>query len=164
MSRAATPTSWSSAALPTSSARPGPDGILGTADDVHKFTNQTSPFVDQGQTYASDPSHQVFLRDYMIGIDGHLHSSGALLGQAKANGTDGMANWGELKAQAATKFGILLTGADVGNVPLLATDDYGNSSTPSTTACLRRSRPRCRPSSMPATAALQATGCWPAQT
>jgi len=106
--------------------QPGPDGILGTADDVHKFTNQTSPFVDQSQTYASDPSHQVFLRDYMIGIDGHLHSSGALLGQAKANGADGMANWGELKAQAAAKFGILLTDADVGNVPLLATDDYGN--------------------------------------
>ena len=106
--------------------QPGPDGVLGTADDVHKFTNQTSPFVDQSQTYASDPSHQVFLRDYMTGIDGHLHSSGALLGHAKANGADGMANWGDLKAQAATKFGILLTDADVGNVPLLATDDYGN--------------------------------------
>ena len=82
---------------------PGPDGVLGTADDVHQFTNQTSPFVDQSQTYASDPSHQVFLRDYMIGVDGHLHSSGALLGQAKADGKDGMANWGELKAQAATQ-------------------------------------------------------------
>ncbi len=105
---------------------PGPDGVLGTADDVHQFTNQTSPFVDQSQTYASDPSHQVFLRDYMIGIDNHLHSSGALLGQLKANGADGMANWGELKAQALTKFGIQLTDADVGNVPLLATDDYGN--------------------------------------
>jgi Ca2+-binding RTX toxin-like protein len=105
---------------------PGPDGVLGTADDVHKFTNQTSPFIDQSQTYASDPSHQVFLRDFMIGIDGHLHSSGALLGHAKANGADGMANWGDLKAQAATKFGILLTDADVGNVPLLATDDFGN--------------------------------------
>ena len=105
---------------------PGPDGILGTADDVHKFTNQTSPFVDQSQTYASDPSHQVFLRDYMTGIDGHLHSSGALLGQAKADGKDGMATWGGLKDQALKKFGIKLTDADVGNVPLLATDDYGN--------------------------------------
>ena len=30
---------------------PGPDGILGTADDVHSHINQTSPFVDQSQTY-----------------------------------------------------------------------------------------------------------------
>ncbi len=105
---------------------PGPDGILGTADDVHQFTNQTSPFIDQSQTYASDPSHQVFLREYMIGADGKLHSTGALLGHAKANGKDGMANWGDLKAQAAKMLGILLTDADVGNVPLLATDDYGN--------------------------------------
>ena len=27
-------------------------------------TNQTTPFVDQSQTYTSHPSHQVFLRDY----------------------------------------------------------------------------------------------------
>ena len=59
---------------------PGPDGILGTADDVHSHINQTSPFVDQSQTYGSDPSHQVFLREYMIGADGKLHSTGALLG------------------------------------------------------------------------------------
>ncbi len=106
--------------------QPGPDGKLGTADDIRAYTNQTSPFVDQSQTYASDPSHQVFLRDYMTGADGKLHSSGALLGQAKANGTDGMATWADVKFQAATKLGILLTDADVGNVPLLATDDYGN--------------------------------------
>ena len=37
---------------------PGPDGILGTADDIHQGTNQTSPFIDQSQTYASDPSHR----------------------------------------------------------------------------------------------------------
>ena len=53
---------------------------LGTADDVHSHINQTSPFVDQSQTYGSDPSHQVFLREYMIGADGKLHSTGALLG------------------------------------------------------------------------------------
>ena len=54
--------------------------IIGTADDVHSHINQTSPFVDQSQTYGSDPSHQVFLREYMIGADGKLHSTGALLG------------------------------------------------------------------------------------
>lgn len=40
----------------------GLDGVLGTADDIHEHLNQTSPFVDQNQTYASHPSHQVFLR------------------------------------------------------------------------------------------------------
>ena len=44
--------------------RPGPDGILGTADDIHEHENTTSPFVDQNQTYTSHPSHQVFLRAY----------------------------------------------------------------------------------------------------
>ena len=58
---------------------PGPDGILGTADDVHQYTNQDTPFIDQSQTYASDPSHQAFLREYMIGADGQLHSTGKLL-------------------------------------------------------------------------------------
>ena len=41
---------------------PGPDGKLGTADDVHEFTNSITPFVDQGQTYGSDSSHDAFLR------------------------------------------------------------------------------------------------------
>jgi hypothetical protein len=39
--------------------QPGPDGILGTADDIHEHSNTTSPFVDQNQTYSSHPSHQV---------------------------------------------------------------------------------------------------------
>ena len=43
---------------------PGPDGILGTADDIHEHENTTTPFVDQNQTYTSHPSHQVFLRAY----------------------------------------------------------------------------------------------------
>ena len=41
-----------------------------------------------------------------------------------ANG--GMANWAEVKAQAATMLGIELTDQDVGKVPLLRTDAYGN--------------------------------------
>jgi hypothetical protein len=115
---------------------PGPDGILGTADDVHSHINQTSPFVDQSQTYGSDPSHQVFLREYMIGSDGKLHSTGALLGHHGA-GADGilgtaddlkvtMATWGDLKANAATFLGIKISDADVNSIPLLATDPYGN--------------------------------------
>ena len=46
---------------------PGPDGMLGTADDIHEQQNTTSPFVDQNQTYSSHPSHQVFLRAYELG-------------------------------------------------------------------------------------------------
>jgi hypothetical protein len=49
---------------------PGPDHILGTADDIHEQQNTTSPFVDQNQTYSSHPSHQVFLRAYKL-VGGH---------------------------------------------------------------------------------------------
>src|SRR5262249_39668289 len=45
---------------------PGPDGILGTADDIHEHENTTTPVVDQNQTYTSHPSHQVFLRAYEL--------------------------------------------------------------------------------------------------
>ena len=46
---------------------PGSDGVLGTSDDIHQNINTTTPFVDQNQTYTSHPSHQVFLREYMMG-------------------------------------------------------------------------------------------------
>ena len=36
--------------------RPGADGILGTADDIREHNNQTTPFVDQNQTYTSHPA------------------------------------------------------------------------------------------------------------
>ena len=100
----------------------GPDGLFGTVDDLHEGTNTTTPFVDQNQTYSSHPSHQVFLRDYITGADGLLHSTGRLL-----TGADGhsMATWADVKANAL-KLGIVLTDADVGDVPLLATDAYGN--------------------------------------
>jgi Ca2+-binding RTX toxin-like protein len=115
---------------------PGADGVLGTADDVHHNVNTITPFVDQSQTYSSHPSHQVFLRDYVVGSDGKLHSTGTLLGH-HAKGADGvlftgddvvqgMATWADVKANAAKFLGIKLTDADVGNIPLLATDQYGN--------------------------------------
>ena len=100
----------------------GADGLIGTADDIHEGTNTTTPFVDQNQTYSSHPSHQVFLRDYVTGADGLLHATGRLL-----TGADGhaMATWADVKANAL-KLGLVLTDADVGDVPLLATDAYGN--------------------------------------
>ena len=112
---------------------PGADGVLGTADDIHKFTNTTTPFVDQNQTYASNPAHQAFLREYMTGNDGNLHTTGKLLQHAagrdgiagNADDNSGMATWSDVKANAL-KLGILLTDFNVGNVPLIATDAYGN--------------------------------------
>ena len=62
---------------------PGPDGVLGTADDIHENTNTTSPFVDQNQTYTSHPSHQVFLRAYALGADGPL-TTGKLIDEPRS--------------------------------------------------------------------------------
>ena len=44
--------------------QPGPDGNLGTADDIQEATNTDTPLVDQSQTYTSHASHQAFLREY----------------------------------------------------------------------------------------------------
>ncbi len=100
-------------------------------------TNTTTPFVDQNQTYTSHPSHQVFLRAYALDADGEPVATGKLIinrdlgadgqfGTADDVEIGGMATWAEVKAQARDMLGINLTDADVGNVPLLATDPYGN--------------------------------------
>jgi Ca2+-binding RTX toxin-like protein len=104
--------------------QPGPDGVMGTADDVRMHNNSTTPFIDQNQTYTSHASHQVFLRDYdRVEINGTMTTvaNGHLLDGV--NG--GIANWGEVKAQAREMLGIQLVDKDVFNVPLLATDEYG---------------------------------------
>jgi Ca2+-binding RTX toxin-like protein len=117
--------------------QPGADGILGTADDIHEQENTTTPFVDQNQTYTSHPSHQVFLRAYAIGPDGQPHATGKLIentdlgadgrfGTADDIHIGGMATWATVKAQARDILGINLTDKDFDNVPLLATDPYGN--------------------------------------
>ena len=41
--------------------------------------NTTSPFVDQNQTYSSHPSHQVFLRDYVLNAAGDPVATGKLI-------------------------------------------------------------------------------------
>src|SRR5262245_57542057 len=121
----------------TSIHQPGADGILGTADDIIEHENTTTPFVDQNQTYTSHPSHQVFLRAYEIGADGQAHATGKLIenrnlgadghfGTADDTLIGGMATWGVVKAQARDILGINLTDRDFDNVPLLATDAYGN--------------------------------------
>ena len=49
-----------------SAVQAGADGVFGTSDDVHFHNNETTPFVDQNQTYTSHASHQVFLREYEL--------------------------------------------------------------------------------------------------
>ena len=84
--------------------------------------NLTTPFVDQNQTYSSHPSHQVFLREYALNAAGRPVSTGRLL----EGSAGGQATWQDLKDQARELLGIQLTDTDVLNVPLLATDPYGN--------------------------------------
>ena len=82
-------------------------------------SNTTTPWVDQNQTYTSHPSHQVFLREYMM-FQGKPVATGDLL-----NGDRGLPTWADIKEQARTMLGINLTDANVNNVPLLRTDPYG---------------------------------------
>jgi hypothetical protein len=78
----------------TRASRLGPDNIAGTPDDAP--VNATTPFVDQNQTYASHPSHQVFLREYELDANNRPVATGRLL--QGENG--GMATWADVKEQA----------------------------------------------------------------
>ncbi len=82
-------------------------------------TNKTTPFVDQNQTYGSDPAKTAFLREY---VPGTITPTGRLIEGASG----GMATWGELKTYVAANFGFQLVDEDVHHVPLIATDLYGN--------------------------------------
>jgi beta-lactam-binding protein with PASTA domain len=123
----------------------GPDGQLGTADDVRESVNQTTPWVDQNQTYTSHPSHQVFLRQYVCATNPAAAICGGAAGAPVPDGKvlDGghcaprgtgiagdeicnIGNWAEVKRQAAQKLGILFSDRDVLDVPLIATDPYGH--------------------------------------
>jgi heme peroxidase/PASTA domain-containing protein/hemolysin type calcium-binding protein len=113
---------------------PGPDGVLGTQDDIQEGINTTTPWVDQNQTYTSHPSHQVFLRQYKLvagrpSPDGRMLDGGSCVPRGTGLPDDNICdigNWNEVKAQAATKLGIKLADSDVLNVPLVLTDPYGH--------------------------------------
>ena len=62
----------------------------------------------------------MFLREYAT-VNGQTVATGKLLNGAHG----GIANWGEVKAQAASMLGIALSDFDVHNVPELRTDPYG---------------------------------------
>ena len=130
-------------------ANPNPPNFMvmtrATVDANHNGVNQTTPWVDQNQTYTSHPSHQVFLREYQCannplaatcgGANGGAVQTGKVLDGGfcapRASGIAGdqicnIGNWNEVKAQAARKLGIALTDYDVLDVPLLLTDPYGH--------------------------------------
>ncbi|HET7717715.1 MAG TPA: peroxidase family protein, partial [Bauldia sp.] len=93
-----------------------------TLTENGEAVNTTTPFVDQNQTYTSHPSHQVFLRQYVLNANGDPVATGKLI----QGDNGGMATWADVKEQARTILGINLTDADVGSVPLVRTDPYGN--------------------------------------
>ncbi len=101
---------------------PGLDGQLGTSDDVHTHNNQTTPFIDQNQTYTSHASHQVYLREYELNGAGDPVSTGRLIDGMVGGG---IGNWKEVKAQAADMLGLRMNDADVLDAPWLVTDAYG---------------------------------------
>ena len=121
----------------------GPDHIFGNADDlpvakrfmvmtrgtivtgpdgVRSAPNTDTPFVDQSQTYTSHSSHQVFTREYVNNTAGKPVSTGKFLHRADG----GLPTWAMVKAQAANLLGLKLTDANVGNIPMIAADPYGN--------------------------------------
>ena len=83
--------------------------------------NTDTPFVDQSQTYTSNASHQVFMREY-DDTSGAPVATGKFLSETGG----GLANWAEIKLQAASKLGLKLSDADVHDIPMIATDPYGN--------------------------------------
>ncbi len=99
---------------------PGPDGIIGTADDISDHVNQTTPWADLNQLYTSNPSHQVFLREYVM-VDGRPQATGRML-EGEAGGPP---TWADVKQQARDLLGIELSDLNVHSVPLLLTDLYG---------------------------------------
>lgn len=141
-------------ALTRAKNQPGPDGQVGTGDDVMDADNTDSPWIDQSQTYSSHAPHQVYLREYDLsapGPDGIVHddpatagdesadntgvpvATGRLLGGLAAgetytgspDGRSGMATWASTKAQAARELGLQLVDTDVLDIPALLTDPYG---------------------------------------
>ncbi|MEH6720781.1 MAG: peroxidase family protein, partial [Aurantimonas endophytica] len=99
---------------------PGADGVVGTADDLREHRNETTPWTDLNQVYTSNPSHQVFLREYTL-VDGKPVATGHMLEGAAG----GPPTWADIKTQARDLLGIELDDLNVHSVPLLATDLYG---------------------------------------
>ena len=115
----------------------------GSAGSQTAGTNSTTPWIDQNQTYTSDPSHQIFLRQYRCkGLAGSELEpdtkctsanppvpTGILLDSystvAGGGASGNIATWADIKTQSLNKLGITLNDADVFNIPLVLSDEYG---------------------------------------
>ena len=98
--------------------------------------NETTPWVDQSQTYGSHPSQNFFLREYADDGVGGFKSTGRLLEGRDAktkpttlagtasNTNEGLPTWADVKAQTKI-LGFELTDFDARSVPVIATDQYG---------------------------------------
>ncbi len=95
--------------------------IVAGPDGFRNAPNTDTPFVDQSQTYTSHPSHQVFTREY-LDVAGRPVATGKFLSSPDG----GLPTWAMVKAQAATLLGLKLVDSDVGNIPMIAADAYGN--------------------------------------
>jgi Ca2+-binding RTX toxin-like protein len=133
--------------------QPGPDGKLGTADDVRAAVNNDTPWVDQSQSYGSTGTQDVFLREFVPGdsataafgpsnpaavTDGNLlhgivdddplpcqkPSPFECYNDGPA-GADSLSTWAAVRQQAHDVLGLRLEDRDVNNIPMIATDPYG---------------------------------------
>ena len=97
--------------------------------------NETTPWIDQSQSYGSHPSQNFFLREYVITPSGSnvtIISDGRMIeGQDVKTETNnastsnhGLPTWYDIKAQAR-KLGFNLTDYDAMSIPVIATDQYG---------------------------------------
>ena len=124
----------------------------GADSSTGESVNITSPYIDQSQTYGSHPSQNFFLREYTFAAGtGIATSTGRMLestdekyttlpsawaGNHTIGGTlthptgsseaanGGMPTWRDIKAQALL-LGFALSDNDAGNIPVIATDQYG---------------------------------------
>ncbi|MGG5259873.1 peroxidase family protein [Phycicoccus avicenniae] len=118
----------------------GDDGVLGTSDDVQEAANTDTPWIDQSQTYTSHASHQVFLREYRAatGAVGSTSPAAVATGRlldgltagltydGSPDMTGGESTWAAVKRQAHDLLGLELADRDALDIPMLATDPYGN--------------------------------------
>ncbi len=87
------------------------------------YRNNTGPLIDQSQTYGSNASVNALLREY----DDSGRPTGRVVAGADSNADgirDGLATWADVKANAL-KIGVILTDADVHDVPVLRVDATG---------------------------------------
>ena len=118
--------------------QPGPDGIIGTADDIQDANNTDTPWVDQSQTYTSHPSHQVFLREYAMqrppadpvcapaSLLGGLGGRAARPTTTRPTARTASRRGRPSRSRPPTCSASSSSTRDVTNIPMIAADPYGN--------------------------------------